>query len=187
MLGIKIIVFYRTDAGVLQKYQTSDTPQSKTVFLYLHDGHYYGIANFNAFLGEAYVCQFCHTGYSNRRDHACKYSCDMCNDSECHKRQGRSKYCNDCRRYCKSDFCFKKHKQVMSTNDLGASVAPCDVTKYCKDCNRCYHVSVKNPKPHKCVTGRCVHCGEEMLPDVKHACYIQPIKPKKNRQQVYFL
>ena len=152
-LGIQIFVFYRSGSNMLLKYQTSDTPHSRTAFLYLHNDHYYFIWNLKAFLGEPYVCQFCHAGFSNRRDHSCKFSCDVCNDSECYTKPRKTKYCNDCSRYCKSSYCFNKHKQPVSTGESGTLVAPCNVTKYCKKCNRRYHVSVKNPKVHKCVAG----------------------------------
>ena len=134
------------------------------------------IRNLKAFLGVPYVCQFCYAGFTCRRDHRCKYSCDVCNDAES-KIPKKAKYCVDCLRYCRSDYCFVKHKQTGSRGELGA--APCDVTKYCKKCNRRYHVSVKNPKLHKCVTGRCVHCMEDLSPDVDHNCYIQPTAFKK--------
>ncbi len=43
MLNIKIVVFYRTDTGVLEKYTNTAVPHLKTVFLYLHDNHYFMI------------------------------------------------------------------------------------------------------------------------------------------------
>ena len=58
-------------------------------------------------------------------------------------------------------------------------MAACHVTRYCKKFKRRYHVSVNNPKAHKCVTGCCVHCGEDLLLDAKHNCYIQPTALKK--------
>ena len=166
------MVFYRLGTDNLLKYQSSDTPQSTTLFLYLHDEHYYMIRNLKAFLGMPYVCQFCNTGFTCCQDHSCKYSCDVCNDSECCKMPKKTKYCVHCSRYCRSEYCFVQHKQTGSRDALGA--APCNVTKYCKKCSRRYHVSVKNPKLHKCVTGRCVHCMEDLSPDADHTCYIQP-------------
>ena len=105
-LGVKIVVLYRSGTNNLLKYQSSDTPQSRTVFLYLHDEHYYMIRNLKAFLGVPYVCQFCYAGFTCRRDHRCKYSCDVCNDAECCKIPKKAKYCVDCLRYCRSDYCF---------------------------------------------------------------------------------
>ncbi len=40
------------------------TNHPKTVFLYLHDDHYYMIMNLTGFLGSPYVCQFCYKSYT---------------------------------------------------------------------------------------------------------------------------
>ncbi len=41
LLNIKIVVFYRTTTGMLEKFTNTDVPHPKTVFLYLHDNHYF--------------------------------------------------------------------------------------------------------------------------------------------------
>lgn len=91
MLDIKIVTFHRTNAGKLEKHTTTDEPHPKTVFLYLHESHYYLIKNLKAFLGVPYVCRFCYQGYTCRRDHRCRFVCDVCNYPDCythtHKRQ----------------------------------------------------------------------------------------------------
>ncbi|KAL1280074.1 hypothetical protein QQF64_014674 [Cirrhinus molitorella] len=70
---------------------------------------------------------------------------------------------------------------------LGQQYAQCDVTKYCPKCNRRYHVSGTNPKPHSCAADRCVQCGENLVPDGVHQCFIQPVKLEKpNFNYIFF-
>ncbi|XP_059395371.1 uncharacterized protein LOC132127485 [Carassius carassius] len=175
MLNIKIVVFYRTNTGKLEKYANTDVPHPKTVFLYLHDNHYFMIKNLKGFIGTPYVCEYCYQGFTAQRDHRCQYTCDVCNASECHLYPKKTKHCGDCLRYCRSDYCFQMHKKPPP----GQKFAQCDVTKYCGKCNRRYHVSGINPKPHKCPADRCVHCNEGLVTDGVHQCFIQPVKEKE--------
>ncbi|XP_052396589.1 uncharacterized protein LOC127944585 [Carassius gibelio] len=46
VLNIKIVVFHRSSEGRLEKYETHEKPHPKTVFLYLHDSHYYMINDY---------------------------------------------------------------------------------------------------------------------------------------------
>ncbi len=182
MLNIKIVVFYRTDTGVLEKYTNTAMPHLKTVFLYLHDNHYFMIKNLRAFIGTPYVCEYCYRGFANMRDHRCQYTCDVCNASECHLYPKKTKHCPDCLRYCRSAYCFEMHKKPPP----GQQFAQCDVTKYCPKCNRRYHVSATNPKPHKCAADRCVQCGESLVTDGVHQCFIQPVKMEKPSNRYIF-
>lgn len=69
----------------------------------------------------------------------------------------------------------------------GQKFAQCDVTKYCGKCNRRYHVSGTNPKPHKCPADCCVHCSEGLVTDGVHQCFIQPVKVKEpNNRYIFF-
>ncbi|XP_048008700.1 uncharacterized protein LOC125243250 [Megalobrama amblycephala] len=182
MLNIKIVTFHRPNARMLEKYTTTDDPHPKTVFLYLHDSHYYLIKNLKAFLGVPYVCVFCYQGYTCRRDHKCKFVCDVCNYPDCHTHPKKIKHCGDCLRYCTSDYCFEMHKHPAP----GEEYAQCTVTKFCPRCNRRYHVSGANPKPHKCAAEHCVQCGESLVTDGEHQCFIQPIKPEKPNDRYIF-
>lgn len=166
---IKIVVFHRSDTGKLEKFVTKQAPHSRTVFLYLHDGHYFMIKKLNAFIGTPYACEFCYIGYTNRRDHWCFYFCRVFNDSEYHRNAVKKRQCDDCLRYCKSDYCYAMHKKT----PVGLEYAQCDVTKHCSRCNKHYHISV--PKPHKCPAERCIHCNETLHVDGAHQCFIQPI------------
>lgn len=99
MLNIKIVVFYRTNTGMLEKYANTDVPHPKTVFLYFHDNHYFMIKNLKGFIGTPYVCEYCYQGFTARQDHRCRYTSDVCNASECHLYPKKTKHCGDCLRY----------------------------------------------------------------------------------------
>ena len=49
--GVKIVVFHKSSSGGLEKYQTKDKPHARTVFLYLHDRHYYLVKKFESVHG----------------------------------------------------------------------------------------------------------------------------------------
>lgn len=110
-LGIKIVVFHRSNAMILETYKNSDEPHPKTVFLYLHDDHYYMITSLKAFIGSTFVCPFCYKSYTNRSAHRCKHACNICFDAECYRSPVRIIHCPDCLRYCKSTYCFEMHKK----------------------------------------------------------------------------
>ncbi|KAL0148364.1 hypothetical protein M9458_056344, partial [Cirrhinus mrigala] len=172
-----------SNTGELEKYTNTDVPHHKTVFLYLHDNHYFMIKNLHAFIGTSYTCAYCYAGFNSRRDHRCRYTCDVCNAPECHLYPKKTKHCVDCLRYCRSDYCFEMHKKPPP----GHQFAQCDVTKYCRKCNRRYHVSGTKPKPHKCPADQCPHCGEGLVADGVHQCFIQPVKMKKpDTKYIYF-
>ncbi len=116
------------------------------------------------------------------RDHRCQYTCDVCNASECHLYPKKTKHCPDCLRYCRSAYCFEMHKKPPP----GQQFAQCDVTKYCPKCNRRHHVSGTNPKPHKCAADQCVQCGESLVTDGVHQCFIQRLR-WRNHPTVIFL
>ena len=93
-----------------------------------------------------------------------KYICDVCYDTDCHRMRGVFIHCGDCSRYCKSAYRFQKHKQQAPRSRSGVLAAPCDITKYCKDCNRRYRVCVEQPKAHRCAEAACHHCRQRLTP-----------------------
>ena len=133
LLDVKIFVFYRTVNGDLLYYQNSDVPHDRTIHVYLHDEHYHGILKLNAFMGVPYVCKHCYKGDTKITEHWCKYVCNVCYDQDCYKNKGRDVYCDECRRFCHSSYCFEKHKQQFPRRASGMLITPCDVTKYCRD------------------------------------------------------
>ncbi|XP_058247803.1 uncharacterized protein LOC131354315 [Hemibagrus wyckioides] len=110
-LKCKIVIIHRSDnkAGY-SFFQTSRTPHKKTIYLFLHDNHYYGVKSITGLLGHSYVCCFCHSGYENARAHECEFSCNICRDVECYKHRQSIIKCPECSRLCKSKLCFDIHK-----------------------------------------------------------------------------
>ena len=96
-------------------------------------------------MGVPYVCKHCYKGYTKITEHWCKYVCNVCYDQDCYKNKGRDVYCDECRRFCHSSYCFEKHKQQFPRRASGMLITPCDVTKYCRDWNRRYDVCVETP------------------------------------------
>ncbi|XP_055070270.2 uncharacterized protein [Misgurnus anguillicaudatus] len=182
LLNIKIVVFHRSSTGALEKYMTKDKPHYKTVFLYLSDSHYFMIKNLRAFIGCKHVCDYCYNGFSNKRDHRCRYACDICNAPDCYKQPAKTIHCGDCLRYCKSEYCYEMHKKPA----LSQQFSQCDVTKYCPTCNRRYYISGDKPKPHKCMPEKCMHCGVELTPDGAHQCFIQPLRLETPSEKYIF-
>ncbi|CAK6981382.1 uncharacterized protein LOC117480942 [Scomber scombrus] len=85
-LDCKIVVFYRSEGKrSLCKFLTATPRKDKTVFLFLHQNHYYGIKNLKSFLGTAYLCDFCYTGYTSVCNHRCNGHCSVCLDPLCCK------------------------------------------------------------------------------------------------------
>ncbi len=183
-LGIKIVVFHRSNAMVLETYKNCDELHPKTVFLYLHDDHYYMIMNLTGFLGSPYVCQFCYKSYTTRRDHRCKQACNVCFDAECHRFPKRTIHCHDCLRYCKSSYCFEMHKK---NPPPGQESPSCDIIKYCKLCSWRYYVKAGDKKTkHICVPDKCVHCRERLTGQGSHQCFIHPLEPKEPCEKYIF-
>ena len=56
----------------------------------------------------------------------------------------------------------------------------CETVKRCDKCG--YHYN----KTHKCVTGKCAHCGVALVPDVKHQCFIQGTKAQAPNDKLVF-
>ncbi|XP_037614712.1 uncharacterized protein LOC119481662 isoform X1 [Sebastes umbrosus] len=139
-LDMKIIVFHHGSARKrLQCFQTCDAPHKRTVWLYLHNDHYYLIENQTGFFGASYVCEYCYDTYERPLYHNCKHSCNVCFTQECHTYQGRTLKCPDCKRICKSQFCFKQHK----VPEVKHKVIPCTALKYCEACGKTYKLGKK--------------------------------------------
>ncbi|XP_051743101.1 uncharacterized protein LOC127508773 isoform X1 [Ctenopharyngodon idella] len=184
LLDIKIVVFYRTNAGALETYKNHNEAHPKMVCLYLHDDHYYRILNLTSFIGTSYVCEFCFKGYSNPRNHQCKHVCNVCFVADCYKHPKRNMHCPDCLRFCKSSYCYNAHIKT----HLVWEKAPCDAIKYCRLCNKRYNVIGQGTRAqHKCSPNRCDHCGEDLHNHGLHRCFIQPIVPKEpNKNYIFY-
>ncbi|XP_047669122.1 uncharacterized protein LOC125141154 [Tachysurus fulvidraco] len=177
----KIVIVYKTsDKAGFSFFQTSKTPHEKTLYLFLHDNHYYGVKNITGFLGCSYVCHFCHSGVKDMRNHSCAYSCNVCCDVDCYKHPQNITKCPDCMRLCRSKYCFDSHKALRQSE--GGEFSQCNRGFYCSKCNSVYN----NPfglKRHVCPESLCQFCGEKLETDCEHRCFIQPLKREKSNRR----
>ncbi len=174
-LDLKIVIFHRSCSGKLEVYKNTDETHKNTVHLYLHDGHYDMIKNLKAFLGYSYVCEYCFQGFKDRSLHYCKFTCNVCDTTQCYTHPKKWKQCEDCARYCRSDICYEMHKQPQ----IVGVRSRCDLVKYCDKCCRQYRVKWTGDKQltHVCTPSKCPHCSAILLDEEEHSCYIQPLKP----------
>ncbi len=174
-LDLRIVIFHRMCSGKLEVYKTTDGLHKNTVHLYLHDGHYNLIKNLKAFLGYSYVCEYCFHGFNDRSLHYCKFTCNVCDTSQCYTYPKKWKQCEDCDRYCRSDVCYEMHKQPQ----IVGVRSRCDLVKYCNICCRQYRTKWNGDKriTHVCAPSKCSHCSAILVDEEDHGCYIQPLKP----------
>ncbi|XP_058269288.1 uncharacterized protein LOC131367797 isoform X1 [Hemibagrus wyckioides] len=185
-LKCKIVIIHRSDnkAGY-SFFQTSRTPHKKTIYLFLHDNHYYGVKSITGLLGRSYVCRFCHSGYENARAHKCEFSCNICRDVECYNHRQSIIKCPDCLRLCKSKRCFDIHK-VKRRSERGV-YSLCETGFYCSMRNVVEYRNPFNRRDHVCLESRCDLCGEKVDSEISHFCYIQPLrKEKQNMRHIFY-
>ncbi|KAL3983293.1 interferon-induced GTP-binding protein Mx [Sarotherodon galilaeus] len=173
-LNVKIVIYYHAAGRKrLHTFFTHDEPNPNTVMLYLHNEHYHLIEKPTAFLGSAYVCNFCYNTYESPLYHSCKHRCNVC-FTLCHHHRGPTVKCSDCNRICKSQHCYQQHKLP----EIKHNMVPCDNMKHCMSCGVTYKKSKKSP--HRCVQPKCEHCREPKLAgDSEHQCFIQPVEQQK--------
>ncbi|KAK2834690.1 hypothetical protein Q7C36_015391 [Tachysurus vachellii] len=183
-LRCKIVIVYKaSDKAGFSFFQTSKIPHEKTLYLFLHDNHYYGVKSIRGFLGYSYVCHFCHSGFKDARNHRCEYSCSVCCDVDCYKHPRNITKCPDCMRLCRSKYCFDSHKALRQSD--GGEYSQCKRGFYCGKCNMVYHEPF-GLKSHVCPERLCKLCGEKLDTDYGHNCFIQPLKRERSNKRYIF-
>ncbi|XP_058890904.1 uncharacterized protein LOC117407014 isoform X1 [Acipenser ruthenus] len=186
-LDVKIVVWYRCpQKDVFLNHQTDTRAKNKTVFLFLHENHFYGIVNLKGFLGAAYLCNYCYTAYSNRSGHRCEGHCNVCFSPACNSESSVKVKCNDCNRYCRSQLCYDEHKILRDKANSEKQVSMCDLLKLCTRCYSLYKCDPTKPQTHKCLTPYCKLCKAVLLPHSDHKCFIQMLKPKEPTDKYVF-
>lgn len=138
-ISAKIIIFHNTaDCKHLECYKT-------------HDNHYL-IEKPSGFFRSAYLCN-CYETYKAVLSHKCKLGCNVCFTDTSHRHLTNTKKC-DCKRICKSHFCFKQHKMMEKMHNK----IPCNTRKYCEAHGSVYAVR-KEGKTHKCRPLGYRHCS----------------------------
>ncbi len=89
--------------------------------------------------------------------------------------------CEDCARYCRSDFCCEMHKRPQS-DELRSR---CDLIKYYDRCCRQYREKRTDDKllSHTFALSKCPHCSDVLIDEGLHSCYIQPLKPGEHSKK----
>ncbi|XP_047458093.1 uncharacterized protein LOC125018336 isoform X1 [Mugil cephalus] len=175
-LDCKIVVFFRADGErALSKFQTSEGMHPKTLYLFLHQNHYYGITNLKTFLGARYVCGYCHTGFTNLWQHQCPGRCSVCFTSDCTKTETKLINCPDCNMTCRSDTCYLKHKIPRHRPTAGTAASNCGTIKKCNTCRVVYYSAISGSTQHKCRAKTCPVCSVKD-PGEDHLCYMTPLK-----------
>ncbi len=117
--------------------------------------------------------------------HYCKFTCNVCNTPQCHMQPKKWIQCEDCTRYCRSEFCFEMHKQPQSDGLRSR----CDLVKHCNRCCRQYRAKWSGDKllSHTCAASKCPHCSDVLLDEGHHSCYIKPLKHDEHSDKyIYF-
>ncbi|XP_058870482.1 uncharacterized protein LOC117407818 [Acipenser ruthenus] len=186
-LDVKIVVWYRCpQKDVFLNHQTDTRAKSKTVFLFLHENHFYGIVNLKGFLGAAYLCNYCYTAYSNRLGHRCEGHCNVCFSPACNTESSVKVKCNDCNRYCRSQICYDEHKILRDKANCEKQASMCDILKLCTRCYSLYKCDPTKPRTHKCLSPYCKICKSALLPHTDHKCFIPVLKPYEPTDKYVF-
>ena len=137
-------------------------------FRYLYNNHYCVITRLAAFTGSNYFCDVCNKGYTRKTTHArCGHRCTACYVvGQCV--DGVKQKCDMCNRtFCNAQ-CFANHLALPSP--------VCANVQKCKTCDVLWK---KNYGKHECGKHECRICRQ--MVDNDHLCYIQPLKPKKEK------
>ncbi|XP_075888841.1 uncharacterized protein LOC142892509 [Nelusetta ayraudi] len=149
----KIVVFHRdSEERALRLFDTAYPRCGDPLFMFLFQGHYYGIKNVKGLLGVNYVCGYCYRGYREIEKHTCMGYCILCHDSSCNINVSEAGVCTDCHRFYRSEACFLIHK----SSAKGPSI--CSRTKKCPKCRLLYQCGEK----HVCPKKSCNICGAEL-------------------------
>eukprot|EP00079_Xenopus_tropicalis_P030731 XP_012826937.1 PREDICTED: inactive rhomboid protein 2 isoform X2 [Xenopus tropicalis] len=108
LLNATIKIVY-CQQGAVHYHVTQGPCRKRVLFVYRHEGRYYGVKNIRAFIGVCGFCEYCHATHSGK-GHTCRYSCRACQRTDCGDASGKRTKCNNCRVFCRSLNCLKEHK-----------------------------------------------------------------------------
>ena len=114
-----------------------------------------------------YYCEDCDKGCGEREKHYCQSVCSECHFGNDQCVPGPRKFCSDCRRSFRSEFCFRNHQSK-------------DVCRYhfrCKYCQEYVNLLRHKKDVHVCGEVFCKTCQEYVEPNV-HQCYWKKLDPK---------
>jgi len=143
-------------------------PGLKVIYVYLHDNHFDLINSINGFLCRGYFCDHCDIGYAVREQHYCKHVCPECHFSNEECVPSQSKFCTDCRRSFRSDFCFRNHR----------SKNVCKTVFKCDSCKEYIDLTRHKKHQHKCGEIYCKTCCVWADDPATHQCYLKKLTPQ---------
>ena len=132
------------------------------IYVYIRDGHAYGITTICGFLQRLFFCPYCLKTCRSARQHKCSFICHRCGATGgCLDCTGALIECKICCKYYQGQDCLKRHKENKT----------CLKERYCTICDR----FCSQGRPHKCGYKTCDVCRKQYDVTTKHDCYITPI------------
>lgn len=147
-----------------------DNSDRTNLFIYLVESdnveHFHGIASIAGFFGASYFCESCLKSYSKASHHSCETTCDTCGSKDCTTKELMS--CRSCHRECRSNECFIRHKQILTTKNNTAP-SRCATTYQCRICKKVMNYESRSPSEHVCGEWKCTTCQRFYVG--QHWCY----------------
>lgn len=123
-------------------------PKEKKIYLLFYKNHCQPIRSITQFFNRVYFCDYCNTGYSNKENHACAFTCKYCFKTGGNCLLIGWLQCSDCSRRFPSQECFNSHKE--------GSKSICEKVKICPGCKRQLQVN----RTHRCGLDQCTICKQ---------------------------
>ena len=148
------------------------------ILYYQQSNHYQPILNLTAALGSQGSCTLCNVTYTLAIEHRCSRQCPRCKSAECAGDEENIRYCRDCNRRFFGNACLAQHKKPNSARlrEGGREASVCQVLQKCRVCS--YLVRTNSRRKHVCGMAFCSTCMQ--LRPYSHACFIAPLRKKKN-------
>ena len=167
---------HRLDCGKLKKIHSGKNNKTDSLNVFYHDNHFYPIVNFKAFIGVAYICEYCDFATSNQLfHHVCKAKCFFCHGARNHpcyltdsaSIESEVYTCHDCNQDFYSKICLAQHRVKVYSHK---TKSVCDIFGRCGKCNNVHNLD------NDCTNvGYCEHCKTRKFKN--HDCYINPHPP----------
>jgi hypothetical protein len=145
--------FYLINGNAMNEFVYIGRQQTKKIYLYLNDNHYYALRSLSAFFGKTNWCDLCRKAYHAFVDHPCNTVCKKCKQRTCINRADTKFRCEFCGVLCTNDTCKINHLEKV-----------CGLIKKCEICT---HFNVYG---HTCNGKWCSFCKKQV--EFDHKCYI---------------
>ena len=184
MPGFRLCVFI-DQHGRECVFKGPSTPGCKTVYLLLHQEHFYAILYPCQAFEKVFVCEKCIVFYNHKGEHRCEGICERCFGPALHNNPAIPfKRCPDCHHSFPEGECFSNHQSLKLHN---SEFTKCQTFKFCVACEKSY--SVQRGQKHLCGFVYCNYCKNNVLEN--HLCYMsgwneKEKNPKWNYITIYY-